>query len=56
MIWQGKPLSTRVAPSASWRASETRLPEAMTDQDQPLPLLGFFGRKATSLHGLDAEE
>ena len=38
------------------RASETRLPEAMTDQDQPLPLLGFFGRKAASPHGLDTEE
>jgi hypothetical protein len=38
------------------RAPETGLPKSMTDQDEPLPLLGFFGRKATSLHGLDAEE
>ena len=27
------------------RAGESRLPEGMTDQDEPLPLLGFFGRK-----------
>ena len=33
------------------RASETRLPEAMTDQDQSLPLLGFFGRKAAPRTG-----
>ena len=38
------------------RASESRLPEAMTDQDQPLPLLGFFGRKAAPQDGLDTEE
>src|SRR4030095_8312642 len=38
------------------RASETPVPEAMTNQDQPLPLLNFFGGKATSLYGLDAEE
>ena len=38
------------------RASESRLPEAMTDQDQSLPLLGFFGRKVAPQHGLDTEE
>src|SRR5205823_14757721 len=38
------------------RASESRLPEAMTDQDQPLPLLGFFGRKAAPQDRLDTED
>jgi hypothetical protein len=38
------------------RASQTRLPEAMTDQDQRLPLLGFFARPAASLHGLNTEK
>ena len=28
----------------------------MTDQDQALPLLDFFGREAASPHGLNAEE
>ena len=38
------------------RTPETRLPEVMTDEDQPLPLFGFFRRKAASQRGLDAEE
>jgi hypothetical protein len=38
------------------RACESRLPEAMTDQDQPLPQLGFFRREAAPQDGLDAEE
>ena len=38
------------------RASETGLPEAMTNQDQSFLLLGFFGRKVASPHGLDTEE
>ena len=38
------------------RASETGLPEAMTNQDQSFLLLGFVARKATSPHGLDTEE
>jgi hypothetical protein len=38
------------------RACESRLPQAMTDQDQPLPLLGFFARKAAPQDGLDTEE
>ncbi len=38
------------------RASKSRLPEAMTDQDQPLPLFGFFGRKAATQDRLDTEE
>jgi hypothetical protein len=38
------------------RACESRLPEAMTDQDEPLPLLGFVSRKAASQRGLDPEE
>jgi hypothetical protein len=38
------------------RACETRLPKAMTNQDQPLPLLNLFCGKATSLRGLNAEE
>jgi hypothetical protein len=37
------------------RATEARLPKAMTDEDQPLVLLAFFGRKA-SPHGLHAED
>ena len=38
------------------RASESRVPEAMTDQDQSLLLLGFLGRKAAPQDGLDTEE
>jgi hypothetical protein len=38
------------------RATETCLPQAMTDQDQPLPLLHFFVGEAASQHGLDAEQ
>ena len=56
MIWEGKPVEHDGRADRIVRASETRLPEAMTDQDQSLPLLGFFGRKAASLHGLDTEE
>src|SRR5688500_18395360 len=35
------------------RASESRLPEAMADQDRPLTLVGLFGRKAAPQDGLD---
>ena len=38
------------------RAAETRLPEAMTDQDQTLPLLGLLGREAAPLQGLNAKQ
>ena len=38
------------------RASETRLPEAMTDQGQTLPLLGLLGREAAPVQGLNAEQ
>jgi hypothetical protein len=38
------------------RAPESRLPEAMTDHDHPLPLFGFVGRKAAPQHGPDTEE
>jgi hypothetical protein len=38
------------------RASETRLPEAMTDEDELLALLRFLSRKAASHHGLHAEK
>src|SRR3954466_15530133 len=38
------------------RASKSRSPEPMTDQNEPLPLLGFFGRKAAPQDGADTEQ
>jgi hypothetical protein len=52
----GKPVEHEGRAERIVRACESRLPEAMTDQDQPLPLLGFLGGKASSVRGMDAEE
>src|SRR5262249_21296640 len=38
------------------RPTDPRLREPMTDQAQPLSLLGFVGRKTTPEDGLDTEE
>ena len=56
MIWKGKPFEHDGRAERIVRATEPRLPEPMTDQDQPLSLLGFIGRKATPEDGLDTEE
>ena len=52
----GKPVEHEGRAERIVRARESRVPEAMADEDQPLPLLGFFGRKATSLRRMDTEE
>jgi hypothetical protein len=38
------------------RASETGLPEAMTDQGQPLPLLSLLSRKDATVQGLNPKQ
>ena len=38
------------------RASETGLPEAMTDHGQTLPLLGLLGREDAPVQGLNAKQ
>ena len=46
MIWEGSAVEHEGRAERIVRASESRLPEAMTDQDQPLPLARLLRSKS----------